>query len=152
MMAAWRDHVKSGYRHNDEMFRSVLKAFLGPYYTTVWMNGILFAVGILSFLAGVVLSIAYKQPLYALVFGGLSVASFLSYFLSRPLRSLEQNLEFITWLGAIYNTYWTWLVCANEPSTMQKDIQMATQDTIAEIEHLIDKHAAMSGKLPSAGK
>lgn len=150
VLEAWRDHVKSGYRHNDEMFRRTLNAYLGPYYTTVWMNGILFAVGILSFLGSVGLSIAFKQPLFALAFGGLSVAAFLSYFLSRPMRSLEENLEFITWLGAIYNTYWTRLVCANNPSTMQQDIQAATTDTISEIEHLIDKHAELSRKRPSA--
>jgi hypothetical protein len=142
----WRDHVKSGYEHNDEMFRRILKAFLVPYHTTIWMNGIIFAVGILSFVTGVVLSIWAREALYALAFGGLSAAAFLGYFISRPLRSLEENLEFITWLGIIYNTYWTRLVAASDPDTAQQDLQEATTDATASLERLIDKHGEMSGK------
>jgi hypothetical protein len=144
----WRDHIKSGYEHNDEMFRRILKAFLGPYHLTVWMNGIVFAVGILSFVGAIGLSIWFNEALFALGFGGLSVVAFLGYFISRPLRSLEENLEFITWLGMIYNTYWTRLFFANDPAMVQKDVHAATTDAIAELERLIDKHAEFSRKRP----
>jgi hypothetical protein len=83
--------------------------------------------------------------------GGLSVAAFLGYFISRPLRSLEENLEFITWLGMIYSTYWTRVVAANNPGTTQQDLQAATNDAIAALERMIDKHAEMSGKRPQPG-
>jgi hypothetical protein len=152
LLRYWRKHIKAGYQQNEEMFRRILKAFLSPYYTTVWMNGIIFAVGILSFVSAIALSIWRNEALYALAFGGLSVAAFLGYFISRPLRSLEENLEFITWLGMIYNTYWTRVVAANDPATTQQDLQAATNDALAALEHLIDKHAELSGKRPKPGK
>jgi hypothetical protein len=148
LLAYWREHIKAGYEHNDEMFRRILKAFLGPYRTTVWMNIIIFAVGVLSFVSAVTFSIWSREALYAIAFGGLGVAAFLGYFISRPLRSLEENLEFITWLGIIYNTYWTRLVAANDPETMQQDLQEATDDAIAALEKLIAKHGEMSGRRP----
>ena len=137
LLQYWREHIKAGYEYNDEMFRRILKAFLGPYYTTVWMNGIIFAVGILSFVSAVALSFVYGEALFALAFGGLSVAAFLGYFISRPMRSLEENLEFITWLGIIYNTYWTRVVAANDPETTQQDLQAATKDAITELDTMM---------------
>jgi hypothetical protein len=152
LLQYWRAHIKSGYEHNDEMFRRILEAFLGPYHTTVRMNIIIFAVGILSFVGAIILSVWYNEPLYALAFGGLTTVSFLGYFISRPLRSLEENLEFITWLGMIYNTYWTRVVSANNPAKAQEELQSATDDAIAHLERLIDKHAALSRRRPKPGK
>ncbi|MGD8966813.1 MAG: hypothetical protein PVI07_04830 [Anaerolineae bacterium] len=147
-----REHIKAGYRHNDEMFRCILEPFLGPYHTTVWMNVIIFAVGILSFVSAVGLSIWSQEARYALAFGGLSAAAFLGYFIGRPLRSLEENLEFITWLGIAYTTYWTRVVAANNPDTAQQDLQSATNDATAALEKLIAKHGEMSGKRPPPGE
>jgi hypothetical protein len=147
----WRDHIKAGFDHNDQMFRGILDAFMKPYQTTVWMYSILFAVGVLSFVAAAVLSVVQKTPMYALIFGGLSVVAFIGYFISRPLRSLEENLEFITWLGMIYNTYWTRLAYAASQETVQQDLHTATEDAITELVALIDKHAIMSGQRPGAG-
>jgi len=109
----------------------------------------MFGVGITSFLVAAALSIWTQQAAFGLAFGGLSAVSFLSYFLSRPLQSLEQNLQFITWLGITYNTYWTRLVYMMDQKTVQKDLEDATNDTIKQIERLIGKHAVMSGKRPS---
>ena len=148
----WSDHVKSGLARNDEMFRRILNAFMKPYYATVWMYGILFAVGVLAFITAAGLSIYYREPMYAMIFGGLSVVAFLGYFIGRPLRSLEENLEFITWLGIIYNTYWSRVVYALDRNTVQKDLRDAVEDAAAQIERLIDKHGGMSSKRPGANE
>ena len=116
------------------------------------MYRILFAVGVLSLAAAVGLSVLTQKETFALIFGGLGAVAFLSYFISRPLVSLEQNLKFITWLGMVYNTYWTRLVYAMDASTVQADLEDLTQDAIAQVEHLLDKHAEMSGKRPGLGK
>lgn len=142
----WREHIHSGFLRNDEMFKRILNAFLGPYYATVWMYGTLFAVGVLSFIAAVVLSLVTREAVFALAFGGLSVVSFLSFFIRMPLRSLEENLEFITWLGFIYNTYWNRVVYAMNQQTVQDDLQKATSDAVKDLQELIKAHAAMSGK------
>jgi hypothetical protein len=143
---AWREHIMAGFRHNEEMFQKILQAFMRPYQSTVWMYRILFGVGIGSFLAAALISAWTQKASFGLIFGGLGVASFLSYFLSRPLQALEENLQFITWLGVVYNTYWARLAYMSDHQTVQKDLEKATRDATEEIEKIIAKHAELSGK------
>jgi hypothetical protein len=145
---SWREHIIAGFKHNEEMFQDVLQAFMRPYYITVWMYRILFGAGILSFLVAAGMSAWTQDSRFALIFGGLGIAAFLSYFISRPLQALEENLQFITWLGIVYNTYWTRLACMTEQSTIQKDLQEAMRDAAGEIEKIINKHGEVSGKRP----
>ena len=144
----WREHIISGFKHNEEMFKRVLEAFMRPYQTTVWMYRILFGVGVGSFIFAAAMSAVTKESSFGLIFGGLGAIAFLSYFISRPLQALEQNLQFITWLGVVYNTYWTRLANMREQATVQKDLLEATRDATNEIEKIIAKHAEVSGKRP----
>lgn len=146
----WREHVREGFEQNSEMFNRILDAFMEPYYTTVWMYRVIFGVGVLSFVVAVALSIWTQSPWYGLVFGGLSAAAFISYFFNRPLQALEENLHFITWLGIIYNSYWTRLAYMFDQKTIQQDLQSATNDAIADLDKLLDKHATLSHKRPDA--
>lgn len=146
----WREHVREGFEQNSEMFNRILDAFMEPYYTTVWMYRVIFGVGVLSFVVAVALSIWTQSPWYGVVFGGLSAAAFISYFFNRPLQALEQNLHFITWLGIIYNSYWTRLAYMFDQKTIQQDLQSATNDAIADLDKLLDKHASLSSKRPDA--
>ena len=145
---SWREHMIAGFKHNEQMFSRILEAFLRPYQTTVWMYRILFGIGIISFLFAAGMSVWTKELKFGLIFGGLSVVAFLSYFISRPLQALEQNLQFITWLGVVYNTYWTRLASMTDQATIQKDLQEAMHDATSEIEKIIAKHAEVSGKRP----
>ncbi len=147
----WRNHIKAGFDRNDAMFTGILNAFMRPYKTTVWMYGILFAVGVLAFVAAAALSFLKETPVYGLIFGGLSATAFIGYFIGRPLRSLEENLEFITWLGIIYNTYWTRLTYAMNQETVQQDLRAAAEDAVAELARLIEAHGVIIGKRPGAG-
>jgi len=142
----WREHVHSGFQRNDKMFRRILDAFLHPYTLVVWLNGILFAIGAGSFVAAVVLSLMTRQVAFSFAFGGMGVLAFLAFFISKPLRSLEENLEFITWLGVVYNTYWNRIVYAMDQDTVQDDLHKINQETVAEIKDLIQSHAMMNGK------
>jgi hypothetical protein len=108
-------------------------------------------VGLLAFVAAIGFSLYTGQPMYALIFGGLSAAAFISYFFNRPLQALEENLHFITWLGIIYNTYWTRLAYMFDANTVQDDLHAATTDAVQQLDDLLDKHAELSGKRPSAG-
>ena len=84
----------------------------------------------------------------ALVFGGLSVVVFLTYFLNRPLQALEENLQFITWLGIVYNTYWTRLAYALDMETVHAEIEDATDDAVSKIKEMLDEHGKRSGARP----
>jgi hypothetical protein len=146
----WREHIRSGLQRNDQMFRKVLNAFMRPYQLTVWMNVIIFTIGVAAFIAAIVLSVVRDQPLYAAIFAGMSAVTFLGFFISRPLRSLEENLEFITWLGMIYNTYWARVVFAMDQQTVQKDLADAIKQSSDEIERLVQRHAELADKRPPA--
>jgi hypothetical protein len=150
---AWRRHIEQGLQNNQTMFEGILRSFMNPYWTTVWMYRILFGVGILSFVAAIVLAyVTRDNPTTALgsaaIFGGLGVVAFLSYFLSRPLQALEENLQLITWLGVIYNSYWTRLIYINRLDTVQQELEQTTNKTIAQINELLDKHASLGKNRP----
>jgi hypothetical protein len=83
------------------------------------------------------------------VFGGLSIAAFLTFFLNRPLQALEENLQFITWLGVVYNTYWTRLANAQNAETFQADLTSATNEFVQQVQQLITVHGERSGKRPN---
>ncbi len=148
LYAAWRKHMEQGFENNQLMFSSVLNAFMNPYWTTVWMYRVLFGLGVASFLAAVGISLWTGQQGFGIIFGTLSAVAFLSYFWNRPLQALEENLQFITWLGIIYNTYWTRLVYTQDMTTFQQDAEQITTDTVAKIAALMDKHSERSGKRP----
>jgi hypothetical protein len=153
---AWREHIQQGFKNNQTMFDQVLRGFMNPYWTTVWMNRILFAVGILLFvMAGVLAYLTQENPVTAIgatvLFGGLGAGAFLAYFVSRPLQALEENLQFITWLGIVYNSYWTRLAYISNLDTVQAEVEDVTDDTILRLQELLDKHAEISSKRATPG-
>jgi hypothetical protein len=144
----WIAHVKQGLDNNNVMFRRVLGAFMVPYYLTIALYVVQFLVGIGLFILAARLSVQQGSQMAALFFGGLGVVAFLAYFLSRPLRSLEENLQFITWLGVIYNTYWTRLLYMQNAATVHDELKDATQVAVDQIEELIDKNSRLASKRP----
>ncbi len=148
---AWRMHISQGFENNNTMFRRVLNAFLIPYWLTVALYVALVFVGVGLFLLGVWLAIGRGEAMFAVISGGLGVATLLTFFIARPLQALEENLQFITWLGVIYNTYWSQLAVANDTAAVKQDLKDATQETISQIKELQQQHAVLSGgryKLP----
>jgi hypothetical protein len=148
MYAAWRAHVLDGFANNQKMFEQLVNAFMGPYNTTVQLYRLTFIVGIVALAAAAILSAYTGQIMFGLLFGGISVAAFISYFITRPLRALEENLNFITWLGVIYNSYWTRLVYAMTMETVQEDIAAITNDFTKQMQELLDKSAALHKDRP----
>lgn len=148
LYAAWRHHIEHGFKTNQTMFSRIIEAFMQPYRTTIWMYRILFGVGVAAFLVAAGLSAFAGKEGYALVFGTVGIVAMLSYFFNRPLRALEENLQFITWLGIIYNTYWTRLVCTQDVAAFQQEAEAITNDTIAKIKELMDKHTERSSQRP----
>ena len=143
LRAAWNAYMVNGFRHNEEMFRRTLNAFMRPYNITVVMYVALFVVGLGFFAGALYLGMRDPTSVAAIAFGGLSVGSFLLFFIRQPLQALEENLEFITWLGVAFNTYWTRLMYLDKIESVQTDLKQAADDYIASVERLIDKHTAL---------
>lgn len=148
LLAAWTQSMINGFKQNEQMFQHTLNAFLNPYRLTVGLYGTLFAVGLGLFILAAILGLQRGEAVTAMVFAGLSVATFVGFFLRQPLQALEENLEFITWLGVAFNTYWTRLMYLQDPKTVQTDLKAAEDDFRTSIESLIAKHAELRGKRP----
>ncbi len=145
---AWNKYMINGFKHNEEMFKRTLNAFMKPYNITIGMYVAIFVVGILLFVLAAYLALAGNQPVTAIAFGGLSVASFLLFFIRQPVQALEENLEFISWLGVAFNTYWTRLMYMDDIESIQTDLKAATDDYSQMVEGLIAKHAELRSNRP----
>jgi len=147
LLEAWSAYIQEGFRRNGTMFQRVLSAFIWPYWLTVAMYAVLFMIGIGSFLVGAYLAAA-GQHTFAAIFGGLSATAVLTFFISGPLRSLEQNLSFITWLGIIYNTYWTQLMYANDLQQVRQELETITKTAIRDLNDLVGLHTRLASGRP----
>ena len=151
VLEAWAAHMEEGLQNNTLMFRQLLKAFMRPYYMTMVMYIILFLIGIGLFVIAAWLSTKANAERSSWLFGGLGVLTFLAFFISRPLAALEDNLQLITRLGVIYNSYWTRLLYMQDSRTIQADLEDATNDTISELGKLTDKSVELAQKRPGLG-
>jgi hypothetical protein len=145
---AWIEYMVSGFQHNEEMFKRTLEAFMKPYYLTMWMYGALFALGAVLIVVAAVVGLRDGQPVVAIVFGGMGVGTFVLFFIRQPVQALEENLEFINWMGVAFNTYWTRLMYMMDTRTVQHDLKAADDDYSNTVERIITKHAELRGKRP----
>jgi hypothetical protein len=147
---AWTDYMVQGFEQNRIMFQNTLKSFTQPYWLTVWLYAVTFLVGIALFVTAAIVGIRGGNSVTALAFGGMGVATFVGFFIQRPLQSLEENLQFITVLGVAFNTYWTKLLYMQDPATVKADLSAADAEFRAAIEKLIDMQSKLRRKRPGA--
>lgn len=147
---AWVRHMINGFKNNEKMFQQTLNAFMKPYNITIYLYVAMFIVGILFFVVAIILGFQGDQPLLAIGFGGLSVVSFVTFFIRQPVQALEENLEFISWLGVAFNTYWSRLMYISDKANVQVELKAAADDFSSMVEKLIEKHAQLRGKRSGA--
>jgi len=122
------------------------------YHTVFAMYVALFVVGLGTAIAAIIkgfVATGAANAVPALVFAGLSVGSFFTLFLTRPLESLERNSIFSAWLIAITNTYWTRLAYFADPGKIDDELRAATADLVRDLGTLADKAATAYGKYPA---
>jgi len=143
-LIAWHDSFTDCFEANRKMFKTILKGFMKPFWLSIGMNVAVFVVGIISFSTAMVLSLFTEQYLLGLIFAGIDAATFLTFFLSNPIKNLEKDMGFVAWLGLIYNTYWTRQYYATDPEHFQKDMQKITDDAVKSLRKLISTHNEVS--------
>jgi hypothetical protein len=149
---AYVNHVKEGYENNGRIFDNVRRAFMRSHNSTVAMYWILFAVGVGAVVVAVLLAVFQEEVVAGAIFAGLGVVSFIGYFITRSVQSVEENLIYITWLGVIYNSYWTHLAWATQRDTAQTELDKATTDALRELSDLVDRHARSTRGRPKLRK
>jgi hypothetical protein len=140
LYAAYVAHVQAGYSQNGRIFDDVRRAFMRSHNSTLAMYWLLFAIGAGTVVTAIVLALQ-GSALVSALFLGVGVVAFVGYFIGRSVISVEENLLYITWLGVIYNSYWTHLAWATDPKTAQGDLKQATADAISQLKQLIERHA-----------
>jgi len=145
---AYVEHIKEGYKNNGRIFDDVRRAFMRSHNSTVVMYWLLFAVGVATVVTGIVLAVQGNIVAGA-VFLGVGVAAFVTYFIGRSAQSIEENLLYITWLGVIYNSYWTHLAWATQRDTAQAELDKATTDALKQLEKLVNRHAKATKERPT---
>jgi hypothetical protein len=148
LYAAWREHIAQGLHHSEAIFRHVLDALMLPYRMTVWMVRLLFGVGVAAFVVAALAALTQNNIVTALLFGGLSAAAFAGSFISRARQALEENLQFTTWLGIIYNSYWATLAQAQGAAGYSDEVGRATDEAIARIKTLLDNRTQRGAGRP----
>ncbi|MEZ4581307.1 MAG: hypothetical protein R3A10_06605 [Caldilineaceae bacterium] len=83
---SWVEHIQAGYRNNDQVFQRILDAFMRSHTSTVIMYWVLFGVGVGFFVVAASLALFRDALGTSMVFGGLSIVAFLTYFVSGPPR------------------------------------------------------------------
>ena len=145
---AWMQHMVNGFQQNQQMFKSILAAFMKPYRLTVIFYAAMFVVGLGLFLTAAIMGLTRGDRVVAISFAGLSVTALLTFFIRQPLRALEENLECITWLGVAFNTYWSRLMYATDANRIQADLKAAEDDFRSSVEKLIETHDELRNKRP----
>jgi hypothetical protein len=145
---AWIDHMVQGFRQNQIMFDRTLKGFTNPYWLTVWLYSLMFLVGLGLFVTAAIIGVRGDSTAAASVFGGLGVATFVAFFLQRPLQSLEENLQFITALAVAFNTYWSKLMYLQDPRSVVADLKAADEEFRVAVERLIELQSQLREKRP----
>ena len=141
LYSAYVEHIREGYKNNNRVFAQILRAFLLSHYSTVIMYWILFAVGVGSIITAIVVGLLYDQALAGAAFAGVSVIAFISYFIGRSTQSVEENLIYITWLGMIYNSYWTYLAWITDRDSALAELSKATTDGLQQLAQMLERHA-----------
>ena len=81
------------------------------YSSIIWMNRIMFAVGIGLFLYAAYLATTTHAQVYSLLFGGLGAANFVAMFMLKPIESTQKALANLVQVQVTFMAYFdqiTW--------------------------------------------
>ena len=125
--------------------RSTMRRIGASFTGHLAMNVLLFLVGIGSFAVAVYKGLENPDQADAVVsaaFGGLTAASFITYFITRPMDSVATSGPEAAWLLGMVNTYWTKLIYLNDPVKFPTEIEKAQKAFEASMKAYVEAVAA----------
>jgi hypothetical protein len=121
------------------------RALLSILYVLMFLVGL--AAAVAAVVKGLVADTAAEAGAAAVV-AGLSAASFFSFFLARPLESLERNSIYTQWLTATVTSHWLRLAYLSDPATAGADLEEALRDLVRDLRGLARQHAEAVARAP----
>jgi hypothetical protein len=97
---------------------------------------VLFLIGVSAFAVSIV-SAVRDDVVLAVTFTGLSAVSFVTVFLTRPLRLMGEAGPRAAWVQAVITTFWTKLAYFSDPTTVVAQLQEAQSSLRDEMTHYL---------------
>lgn len=135
-------------QENAKSFRTIARYVRRSFQTTYLMNVTLFIIGIAAFVAAIVKGYSandFSEAVPALIYGGLSVSSFVVAFVFGPIRSIEKDSIWVTWLLTVFNTYLYRVVYMKNPETVDQDLVAAEKGLVERLRELSENLASSNG-------
>jgi len=86
------------------------------------------------------------QAVAAIGLAGLTVGVFAAFFVQRPSAALERNAIFMPWVSIVLTTFWTRMLYADDPATLDATLGKAAKEASDELSAIALRYAVIDGK------
>jgi hypothetical protein len=86
------------------------------------------------------------QAVAAVGLSGLTVGVFAAFFVQRPSAALERNAIFMPWVSIVLTTFWTRMLYADDPETIDATLGKAAKEASDELSAIALRYAVIDGR------
>jgi hypothetical protein len=86
------------------------------------------------------------QAVAAIGLSGLTVGIFAAFFVQRPSAALERNAIFMPWVSIVLTTFWTRMLYADDPATLDAKLGKAAKEASDELSAIALRYAVIDGR------
>jgi hypothetical protein len=86
------------------------------------------------------------QAAAAIGLSGLTVGIFAAFFVQRPSAALERNAIFMPWVSIVLTTFWTRMLYADDPATLDAKLGKAAKEASDELSAIALRYAVIDGR------
>jgi hypothetical protein len=91
-------------------------------------------------------AVTVGQAVAAIGLSGLTVGVFTAFFVQRPSAALERNAIFMPWVSIVLTTFWTRMLYADDPATIDERLGKAAKEASDELSAIALRYAVIDGK------
>jgi hypothetical protein len=139
--AVLREDVQALARTTAYLRRSYRVVFAG--YVAMLVFGL--AAVIAAFVKGLTAT-SVGQAAAAIGLSGLTVGIFAAFFVQRPSAALERNAIFMPWVSIVLTTFWTRMLYADDPATLDAKLGKAAKEASDELSAIALRYAVIDGR------
>jgi hypothetical protein len=139
--AVLSEDVRALARTTAYLRRSYRVVFAG--YVAMLVFGL--AAVIAAFVKGLTAT-SIGQAAAAIGLSGLTVGIFAAFFVQRPSAALERNAIFMPWVSIVLTTFWTRMLYADDPATLDAKLGKAAKEASDELSAIALRYAVIDGR------
>jgi hypothetical protein len=139
--AVLSEDVRALARTTAYLRRSYRVVFVG--YIAMLVFGL--AAVVAAFVKGLTAS-SVGQAVAAVGLSGLTVGVFAAFFVQRPSAALERNAIFMPWVSIVLTTFWTRMLYADDPATLDAKLGKAAKEASDELSAIALRYAVIDGR------